>query len=272
MAGDNQSSSATVSAEDFQEVHEQIRQLMQGMQALQLSLQQQQRSEPLPNDNDHIEDDDPSALEAEAARLQADAVHCAVVGGGSGGGGRGRGDGRELDTGFGNLGGVNRRPQFFCCARRVPFRGARDFNVDDHYDYSDEQGAGPYGHRGGYDAHGGANFGHFGNYGDNQFGEHGGYRDRRHRNHEHRQDENGLGKVKASIPLFNGMENAYAYFEWETKVDQIFDLYNYLAAKKAKLVAIEFKGYAITWWNQIRADYQRFGDHHITWKEMKREL
>jgi hypothetical protein len=121
MAGDNQSSSATVSAEDFQEVREQIRQLMQGMQALQLSLQQQQRSEPLPNDNDHIEDDDPSALEAEVARLQADATHCAVVGGGSGGGGHDRGDGRELDTGFGNLGGVNRRPQFFllCTTRSV---------------------------------------------------------------------------------------------------------------------------------------------------------
>jgi hypothetical protein len=31
MAGDNQSSSATVSAEDFQEMREQMRQLMQGM-------------------------------------------------------------------------------------------------------------------------------------------------------------------------------------------------------------------------------------------------
>jgi hypothetical protein len=59
-----------------------------------------------------------------------------------------------------------------------------------------------------------------------------------------------------SIPPFNGKENADAYFEWETKVDQIFDFYNYLAAKKAKLTAIEFKGYVITWWNQIHADYQ----------------
>jgi hypothetical protein len=36
------------------------------------------------------------------------------------------------------------------------------------------------------------------------------------------------------------------YFEWETKVEQIFDLYEYPAEKKAKLAAIEFKGYAIT--------------------------
>jgi hypothetical protein len=75
-----------------------------------------------------------------------------------------------------------------------------------------------------------------------------------------------LGKVKVSIPPFSRKENADAYFEWETKVDQIFDFYNYLAAKKAKLAAIEFKGYAITWWNQIHADYQQFGDHHITWE------
>jgi hypothetical protein len=105
-------------------------------------------------------------LEAEAPRLQADAAHCAAAGGGGGG--------RGLDAGFSNFGGVNKRLQFFGCAWHVPIRGAADFNVDDHSDYSDEQGASPHGHHGGYDAHGGANFVRFGNYGDNQFGEHGG--------------------------------------------------------------------------------------------------
>ena len=55
-------------------------------------------------------------------------------------------------------------------------------------------------------------------------------------------------------------------------MDQIFDLHDYPAEKKAKFVTIEFKGYALTWWNQIRAEYQRFGHHRITWEEMKREL
>jgi hypothetical protein len=41
----------------------------------------------------------------------------------------------------------------------------------------------------------------------------------------------------------------------ETKVEQIFDLYDYPIEKKAKLAAIEFKGYAITWWNQVRAEF-----------------
>ena len=98
-------------------------------------------------------------------------------------------------------------------------------------------------------------------------GGHHGYRDR-HR----RRNDDGLRNVKVSIPPFSGQENADAYFEWETKVEQIFDLYEYSAEKKAKLAAIEFKGYAITWWNQVRTEYQRVGHVRITWEDMKREM
>ena len=71
----------------------------------------------------------------------------------------------------------------------------------------------------GYDAHGGANFGRFRNFGDNQFGEHDGYYDRGCHDHARCRDDDGLGKVKVSIPPFSGKENADAYFERETKVD-----------------------------------------------------
>ncbi|XP_066320349.1 uncharacterized protein [Miscanthus floridulus] len=98
-------------------------------------------------------------------------------------------------------------------------------------------------------------------------GGHHGYRDR----HRCRNDD-GLRNMKVSIPPFSGQENADAYFEWETKVEQIFDLYEYSAEKKAKLAAIEFKGYAITWWNQVRTEYQRVGHVRITWEDMKREM
>jgi hypothetical protein len=70
-----------------------------------------------------------------------------------------------------------------------------------------------------------------------------------------------LSKVKVSIPPFSSKENADYYFEWETKVEQIFDLYEYPAEKKAKLAAIEFKGYAITLWNQIYTEYHNLGRH-----------
>jgi hypothetical protein len=75
-----------------------------------------------------------------------------------------------------------------------------------------------------------------------------------------------------SIPPLTGKEDADAYFEWQTKVEQIFDLYDYPIEKKAKLAAIEFKGYAITWWNQVRAEFRGVGQDYITWYDMKREM
>ncbi|XP_021306275.1 uncharacterized protein LOC110431495 [Sorghum bicolor] len=78
--------------------------------------------------------------------------------------------------------------------------------------------------------------------------------------------------LKVSIPKFNGKESADDYFEWETKVEQIFDLYPYPPVKKAKLAAIEFSGYAITWWNQVCTELRRAGHDRITWEDMKREM
>ncbi|KAF0930874.1 hypothetical protein E2562_036381 [Oryza meyeriana var. granulata] len=51
-----------------------------------------------------------------------------------------------------------------------------------------------------------------------------------------------LNTAKMMMVWVSSKENADAYFEWETKVEQIFDLYDYPAEKKAKLAAIEFKG------------------------------
>ncbi|XP_021305548.1 uncharacterized protein LOC110431156 [Sorghum bicolor] len=125
-------------------------------------------------------------------------------------------------------------------ARRIPVRGGRDYDGDDDM-LSDMD--------------------------DHRHGGHRGYRDR-HR----RLDDDGLSKVKVSIPKFNGKESADDYFEWETKVEQIFDLYPYPLVKKAMLAAIEFSGYAITWWNQVCTKLRRAGHDRITWEDMKREM
>ena len=189
-----------------------MRQLMQGMQQLQQSIQQQ-RGEPPPHDN---EDDDHH--------------------GGDRGGGRGRGFaagfdnfaggyGRGFDAGFGH-------------ARRVPIGDPTIFYAKTLSNYNAEHGGDPYGRRHAYDDHGDDNF--------SRFGAHGRYGDHCWRHPERRHNDDGLSKVKVSIPPFSGKENADDYFEWETKVEQIFDLYEYPAEKKAKLAAIEFKGYAIT--------------------------
>ena len=71
MAGDTQSSSATVSAQDIQDVRAQMDRLMQEMHTLQQSLHQHQYAEPPHDASNHVEDDDPTALEAEATCLRA---------------------------------------------------------------------------------------------------------------------------------------------------------------------------------------------------------
>jgi len=209
MAGDEDFSSHTVSAQEIQEVREQMRQLMQGMQQLQQSIQEQ-CGDPPPHDN---EDNDHH------------------------GGGRGRG----FAAGFDNFAGGRGRgfAAGFGRARWVPVGDPTDFDAEMLSNSSAEHGGAPYGRRGAYDDHGDDNFG--------RFGAHGRYGDHRRRHPKRHHNDDGLSKVKVSIPPFSGKENADDYFEWETKVEQLFDLYEYPAEKKAKLAAIEFKGYAITW-------------------------
>ncbi|WVZ63528.1 hypothetical protein U9M48_013153 [Paspalum notatum var. saurae] len=225
MTGNDDSSSHTVSAQEIQEVRDQMHQLMQGMQQLQQSFQQQ-RGEPPPHDN---EDDDHHS------------------------GGHGGGRGREFAAAFDNFAGGRGRgfAAGFGRARRVSVGDPTDFDAETFSNYSAEHGSDPYGHRGPYDDHGDDNFG--------RFGARGHYGDHRRRHPERRHNDDGLNKVKVFIPPFSGKENADDYFEWEIKVEQIFHLYEYPAEKKAKLAAIEFKGYAITWWNQIRTEYHRVG-------------
>eukprot|EP00267_Zea_mays_P054377 XP_020407608.1 nucleolar protein 3-like [Zea mays] len=189
--------------------------------------------EDQPDNEEHVEDDDPAALEAEAARRAA-----------ARGGGRGRGAGRGHGAGFGNFGAPNMRPQFFGRAQRVLVGGTAGFDGEPNFGYQDDHRAGYHGRRGGYDDRRG---GHFGAFGDHQFAGDDGHRDQHRGDPERRRGKDGLGKVKVSIPAFNNKENADSYYEWETKVEQIFDLYEYPAEKKAKLATLEFKGYAITW-------------------------
>jgi len=41
------------------------------------------------------------------------------------------------------------------------------------------------------------------------------------------------------------------------KVEQVFACYNYNENKKTKLASLEFKGYVLVWWNQVRSDVER---------------
>ena len=56
----------------------------------------------------------------------------------------------------------------------------------------------------------------------------------------------GLSGIKMKIPFFQGKFDPEAYFEWEKKMEFIFDGHNYSEAKKVKLAVIEFSDYVIT--------------------------
>ena len=61
-----------------------------------------------------------------------------------------------------------------------------------------------------------------------------------------RNKDDGLSGIKMKILPFQGKSDPEAYFEWEKKMEFIFDCHNYSEAKKVKLVVIEFSDYAIT--------------------------
>ena len=87
-------------------------------------------------------------------------------------------------------------------------------------------------------------------------------------NHEER-----FGKLKFTIPKFDGGSDPEAYFTWELKVDKIFCLHNYSEEKKLAMASLEFDGYALIWWEQLQRDREEDGENPIaTWDEMKREM
>ena len=96
---------------------------------------------------------------------------------------------------------------------------------------------------------------------------------RNHRRYGSRQREEWIERVKVKIPTFKGTYDLEVYLEWEMKVEQVFACYNYNEEKKIKLVFLEFEGYALVWWNQLRSDVERMKRPLInTWQDMKKVL
>ncbi len=53
----------------------------------------------------------------------------------------------------------------------------------------------------------------------------------------------------------------------------ILECYNYSEEKKVKLAAVEFKDYALVWWDQLLVRRRRHGLRGVTtWAEMKEIL
>ena len=83
-------------------------------------------------------------------------------------------------------------------------------------------------------------------------------------------EDGNTGSIKMKVPSFQGKSDPEVYFEWETKVQFVFDCHNYTDYKKVKLAAAEFTDYAIVWWDQLVSGRRRAGERPIdTWDEMK---
>ena len=86
-------------------------------------------------------------------------------------------------------------------------------------------------------------------------------------------DEDGLGKLKLSIPKFEGSIDVEEFLNWEMKIEQLWRLHEYTDDKKIKLASSEFDGYALLWWNGLVSARR---EAHLapitTWPEMLRHM
>lgn len=67
-----------------------------------------------------------------------------------------------------------------------------------------------------------------------------------HRRYGGRQRKEGIEGVKVKIPTFKETYDPDLYHEWEMKVEQVFNCYNY-NEENIKLTSLEFEGYALVW-------------------------
>lgn len=75
-----------------------------------------------------------------------------------------------------------------------------------------------------------------------------------------RQGGDNLRGVKIKVPSFVGKSDPEAYLEWETKLEQIFNCHNYSNLEKVQVASIEFKEYALVWWDQLTKDRRRYAE------------
>jgi hypothetical protein len=86
-------------------------------------------------------------------------------------------------------------------------------------------------------------------------------------------DEEKFGKLKFSMPKFEGTSDPDAYLTWELKVEKIFHMHNYFEEKKVHMAALDFDGYALIWWEQIQNQRDENGELPVaSWAEMKMEM
>lgn len=73
-------------------------------------------------------------------------------------------------------------------------------------------------------------------------------------------EEGRFGKLKFTMPKFNGRSDPEAFLTWELKVDKIFCMHNYSEEKKLAMASLEFEDYALIWWEQVQNQREEEGE------------
>ncbi|RDX77304.1 hypothetical protein CR513_42592, partial [Mucuna pruriens] len=73
------------------------------------------------------------------------------------------------------------------------------------------------------------------------------------RRHKEEPRSGPIEGLKCKIPPFLGDGNVETYLEWETKMDQNLECFEY-ELTKVRLVTFEFGEYTLVWWNQFVGD------------------
>ena len=97
--------------------------------------------------------------------------------------------------------------------------------------------------------------------------------DARRYNDDDRRHHRGNGTYeggKIKFPSFHGKSDPDSYLDWELKIDQLFEVHEIDDHRKVKLATLEFKDYALLWWDQNVKDRRRCGARELdNWEELK---
>lgn len=93
----------------------------------------------------------------------------------------------------------------------------------------------------------------------------------RGQNREPREQE--IQGIKFTLPTFTGSNNPNEFLEWKSRMEFIYACHNYSEQKKLQLAIVEFKDYALTWWEKNQRDLIRLGGRPITtWRDLTRAM
>ncbi|KAF8115425.1 hypothetical protein N665_0027s0040 [Sinapis alba] len=77
---------------------------------------------------------------------------------------------------------------------------------------------------------------------------------------ERPQTSDPLGGLKLKILEFKCTIDPEEYLEWEKKIELVFNCRDYTQEYKMKLAPTEFKGYALSWWDNFVTTRRRAAD------------